>query len=123
MYQINIQKISQPITVFNIDGTSNKAGQISETVDIVLQYKTYLEWILLVVSSLGKQDLILGYFQLKYHNPEVNWEKEEVEITYYPSRYDSYRDLQKVRRVEEHIIATYQSKLFPRSQKRMRSQI
>lgn len=123
MYQINIQKISQPITVFNIDGTSNKAGQISETVDIVLQYKTYLEWILLVVSSLGKQDLILGYFQLKYHNPEVNWEKEEVEITYYPSRYDSYRDLQKVRRVEEHIIATCQSKPFPRSQKRMRSQI
>jgi len=36
MYQINTQKISQPITMFNVDETANKAGQISEAVDMVL---------------------------------------------------------------------------------------
>jgi len=47
--------------VFNVDGTANKAGQISEAVNVVLQYKTYLEQMLLAVSSLGKQDLILEF--------------------------------------------------------------
>jgi len=36
---------------------------------------------LLAVSRLGKQSLILGYNWLKDHNPKVNWEKGEVEIT------------------------------------------
>lgn len=47
--------------MFNVNGTANKAGQISEVVNVVLQYKIYLEQMLLAVSSLGKQDLILGF--------------------------------------------------------------
>ena len=58
--------------MFNVDGTANKAGQISEAVNVVLQYKTYLEQMLLAVSSLGKQDLILEFLWLKDHNLEVN---------------------------------------------------
>jgi len=78
--KINTQTISHPIPVFNIDGSSNEAGQILEVVDIVLHYWTHLEQILLAISSLGKQKLILGYTWLKDHNPKVNWEKEEVHI-------------------------------------------
>jgi len=52
-----------------------------EVVDIVLRYWTHLEQTLLVVSSLGKQNLILSYTWLKDHNLEVNWEKGEVLIT------------------------------------------
>jgi len=36
---------------------------------------------LLAVSGLGKQSLILGYNWLKNHNPIIDWEKKEVEIT------------------------------------------
>jgi len=60
---------------------------------------------LLVVSSLDKQDLILGFFWLKDYNPEVNWKKEKVEITGYPSKCDGYQDFQKIRRVKEKTIA------------------
>ena len=94
-------KISWPIAMFNVNRTANEAGQISEVVDMVLQYKTYLEWMLLVFFSLGKQDLILGFSWLKNHNPEVNWEKEEIEITYCPPRCDSYKDFQKAGRMKE----------------------
>jgi len=74
-----------PLT-FNVDGFSNKAGQISEVMDVVLQYKTHSKRMLLAVSGLGKQNMILGYNWLKDHNPKINWEKGEVKMTRCPLR-------------------------------------
>jgi len=39
---------------------------------------------LLAISGLGKQSLILGYNWFKDHNPKIDWEKEEVEMTHCP---------------------------------------
>jgi len=58
---INTWTLSHNIPVFNIDGSSNKTGQISEVVDILLCYKTHSKRMLLTISGLGKQSLILGY--------------------------------------------------------------
>jgi len=69
---INTRSISRPILVYNVDGSSNEAGQISEVVDIVPCYKTHSERMLLAIFSLGRQNMILGYTWLKDHNPEVN---------------------------------------------------
>jgi len=77
---INTWSISCPILVYNVDGSSNKAGQISEVVDVVLHYKTHSERTLLAVSSLRRQNVILGYTWLKDHNPEVNWQTGEVQM-------------------------------------------
>jgi len=81
---MNAQTLSRNIPVFNVDGSPNEAGQISEVVDVVLWYKTHFERMLLAVSGLGKQSLILGYDWLKDHNPKIDWEKGEVEMTCYP---------------------------------------
>ena len=72
MKGINTQSISCPIPVYNMDSSPNKAGQISEVVDIVLCYKTHSKRTLLAVSSLRRQNMILSYTWLKDHNPEVN---------------------------------------------------
>jgi len=58
---MNTQTLSCNIPVFNVDGSPNEAGQISEVVDILLHYKTHSKRMLLAVSRLGKQSLILGY--------------------------------------------------------------
>ena len=79
--EINTQTISWSILVFNVDSSSNKAGQILEVINIVFHYKTHLEQTLLAIFSLEKQNLILGYTWLKDYNLEVNWEKEEVFMT------------------------------------------
>jgi len=81
---MNTWTLSCNIPVFNIDGSLNETGQISEVMDIVLHYKTHSERILLAISGLGKQSLILGYDWLKDHNPKVDWEKREVKITHCP---------------------------------------
>jgi len=77
---INTRSTSHPIPVYNVNGSPNKAGQISEVVDVVLCYKTHSERTLLVVFSLGKQNMILGYTWLKDHNLEVNWQTGEVQM-------------------------------------------
>jgi len=82
--RINTRTLSRNILVFNIDGSPNEAGQISEVIDILLRYKTHSKRMLLAVSGLGKQSLILGYNWLKDHNPKVDWEKGEVEMTCCP---------------------------------------
>jgi len=78
---MNTRTLSRNILVFNVDGSSNEAGQISEVVDVVLRYKTHSKRMLLAVSRLGKQSLILGYNWLKDHNPKIDWEKGEVGMT------------------------------------------
>ena len=85
---MNTQTLSHNIPVFNVNGSPNEAGQISEVVDIVLYYKTHSKRMLLAVSGLGKQSLILGYDWLKDHNPRIDWEKGEVEMTHCPLRYE-----------------------------------
>jgi len=85
---INTQSISHPIPVYNMDGSPNEASQISEVVDVVLCYKTHSERTLLAVSSLRKQNMILGYTWLKDHNPEVNWQTREVQMNRCPPRYE-----------------------------------
>jgi len=79
---MNTQTLLCNIPVFNVDGSSNEAGQIFEVVNIVLCYKTHSKRILLAVSELRKQSLILGYDWLKDHNPRIDWEKEKVKMTH-----------------------------------------
>jgi len=69
---INTRTLSRNIPVFNVDGSPNEAGQISEVIDVLLRYKTHSKRMLLAVSGLGKQSLILGYNWLKDHNPKVD---------------------------------------------------
>jgi len=69
---MNTQTLSCNIPVFNVNGSPNKAGQISEVVDVVLHYKTHSERMLLAISGLGKQSLILGYDWLKNHNLRID---------------------------------------------------
>ena len=52
---MNTRTLSHNIPIFNVDGSPNEAGQISEVVDVVLRYKTHSERMLLAISRLGKQ--------------------------------------------------------------------
>jgi len=97
MKGISTQSISCPILVFNVDGSPNEAGQISEVVDVILRYKTHSERTLLAVSNLGKQSMILGYTWLKDHNPEVNWQTREVQMNRCSSRCKGCRAIRKER--------------------------
>src|SRR5271156_1087130 len=80
----HLLKLSKPIPVYNVDGTPNEAGFVTEVVDLILRYKNHSERTLFAVSSLGKQKLILGHSWLRKHNPEINWTTGEVKMSRCP---------------------------------------
>ena len=83
--QIDTQWLSHPVPVLNINGTPNRAGQVAEVVDLILQYQRHAERMLFVVTSLGKRDVILGYPWFRQHNQEVNWQTQEVKLSCCPN--------------------------------------
>src|SRR6266571_8633266 len=75
-------KLSQPIPVYNVDGTPNEAGSIDKVVDVVMTYNGHSERILLAVTRLGKQSMILRFNWLKKHNPEIDFRARSVKMTH-----------------------------------------
>ena len=61
-----------------MDGSPNKAGSIAEIIKVMLQYCDHSEHTVFAVTSLGKQDIILGLTWLHEHNSKVDWKTEEV---------------------------------------------
>lgn len=79
--KIPTRKLSQPIPVYNVDGSPNEAGSITKVADMIMTYKGHSERILLAVTQLGKQDTILGMTWLKKHNPEIDFTTGSVKLT------------------------------------------
>src|SRR6266481_9997461 len=49
------------IRVYNVDGTPNEAGHITEALDLVIHYKDHTEWSTFYVTSMGQGEIILGH--------------------------------------------------------------
>ena len=80
----NLVKLTQPIPVYNVDGTLNEAGSIMEVVNLILHYDNHSERTTFTVCGLGKQKLILGHSWLWNHNPEIDWVTQNVKMSRCP---------------------------------------
>jgi len=83
-HRFKLQKLERPIIVKNIDSTNNSGGVITHQVEANVYYKGHVERIRMDVCDLEKTEIILGMPWLVAHNPEINWETEEVKITRCP---------------------------------------
>jgi len=59
--------------VQNVDGTNNKAGQILEAVDLMVNNNGEQALHTFYVADIGQDDFILGYPFLEASNPDVDW--------------------------------------------------
>jgi len=53
-------------------------------VEVNVYYKSHVERMRMNVCNLEKTNVILGILWLQAHNPEINWETEEVKMTRCP---------------------------------------
>ena len=67
-----------------MDRTPNKAGHITEALDLVVCYKDHTEWSTFYVTSISQGAIILGHPWLAEHNPEINWHTGKVKMTHCP---------------------------------------
>ena len=82
--RLTTRKLLCPIPIYNVDGTPNEAGSITEIVDAILRFNDHSERTSFAVTSLGKQDIILGFTWLQEHNLEINWQTQEVTMSRCP---------------------------------------
>ena len=66
----------------------------------------------LIVSSLGKQDLILRFMWPKSHNSKINWQQEKMLMIYWSIYHFNYQDVQKADRLRVRAFNIYYSGFF-----------
>lgn len=71
--------------MFNVDGTRNENGSITEFVSLTMRYKNHLKKVYFYVANIRKSDIIIGHNWLKKHNLEINWHTGEVTSNCCPS--------------------------------------
>jgi len=73
-------KLSLPITCYNTDGSTNKNGSITETIEMYMAIGDHEELIQLSVTNIGNHNIFLGYDWLQKHNPLVNWRESSISL-------------------------------------------
>ena len=68
---LRTKKLGKPITIYDVDGTENKTGTIT---DVNLQIGNRTTAMKLLVTGLGCQKIILGSPWFEEQNLEINWE-------------------------------------------------
>ena len=79
--RIVLNKLNNPITVYNVDGTKNNSGKI--------EYSTWLKMKIdnkemntrFLVTDIGKETIILRLPWLKQYNPIIDWDKGTMDIS------------------------------------------
>ena len=82
---LTLEALTNPIQVFNMDGSRNSAGDVTHAINITVDFLGHREELHTKVTNLGKNSLILGYTWLKKHNPAIDWEKGTVKFNWCPS--------------------------------------
>jgi hypothetical protein len=90
--------LDHPILVYNIDGSLNQGGSITEEVTLIMLYQGHQARAVFEVCNLGKASLIIGYTWLHKHNPDIDWETGKVHMTCCPKECNVYLKQMKRRR-------------------------
>jgi len=102
-----IEKLKNPLLVRNVDGTVNAGGAIMHQVECNMFFKGHMERARMDICNLGKTKVILEMPWLVAHNPEIDWEKEEIEMTCCPpicrkkKQEEKRKEVKKVERDED----------------------
>ena len=81
---LGTQRLEHSRKIWNIDGTSNKAGRITDYVDHNVQTGKEQNKMRFLVTDLGHEDLILGYPWLATFKPKFSWADGTIDVENLP---------------------------------------
>src|SRR6202008_1473107 len=94
---IGRRELPKTLTLYNVDGSENKAGQIRYYCWLRILHNGNQRLQRFYIAEIGGDRIILGYPFLYAFNPKINWQKaafEEGEVTIQTPRYKyHYRDI------------------------------
>jgi len=74
-HRLPLEKLEEPLIVFNVDGTQNKRGTITHFTELDVNFGTRTRKNRFLISGLGKQHLIFGFLWLEQENPIIDWKR------------------------------------------------
>ncbi len=81
---VGMQELERPMKIWNIDGTTNQAGQLTHFVDLLVKTKGQEKKMRFLVTDLGVEDVILGYPWLATFEPQFSWKDATVDMNILP---------------------------------------
>ena len=84
MLVLGTQKLERSRKIWNINGTNNKAGRITEYVDLSVQTGKKQNKMRFLITDLGHGDLILGYPWLATFEPKFGWADGTIDVENLP---------------------------------------
>jgi hypothetical protein len=81
---LGVQALDRPRKIWNIDRTTNRAGQLTSFVDLEVRTGDREKKMCFLVTDLGNEDLILGYPWLATFEPQFNWRSSVIDTVHLP---------------------------------------
>ena len=76
--------LSQPQKIWNIDGTPNKGGLLTQYINLDVQTKGIHKEMRFLITDLGGEDIILGYPWLTTFEPHIVWSTATIDMAALP---------------------------------------
>ena len=87
--------LDQPKRLFNVDDTQNKAGSVTQYVNLNVITNQEERQMQFLVSDIGRESLILGYPWLAAFKPCFKWKKGTLNPQYLPITCQSVKPVQQ----------------------------
>ena len=81
---LGTRDLERPRKIWNIDETNNQAGMLTQYIDLSIRTGKREETMWFLITSLGNEDLILGYPWLATFEPHFNWTNGVIDTSYLP---------------------------------------
>ena len=76
--------LEKPKKVWNVDGTTNKGGELTHYVDLEVKTGNEKQKMHFLITDLGDDDLILGYPWLSTFEPTFSWHDGVIDTCFLP---------------------------------------
>jgi hypothetical protein len=76
--------LEKPRTIWNIDGTHNKAGTIKHFVDLQVRCGDKTEQMKFLITNLDEEEIVLGYPWLAAFQPQIDWKNAVLDESMQP---------------------------------------
>jgi hypothetical protein len=81
---LGTRKLTNPKRLYNVDDTTNRAGQVTDYVDLDVRTNNIHKEMRFLVSDIGREDAILGYPWLATFEPHFSWKHGAINTSHLP---------------------------------------
>src|ERR1700758_2286423 len=82
--KLGMRELARPKKLYNIDDTTNKAGNVTHYVDLMVETAGRRKEMRFLVSDVGREDAILGYPWLATFEPNFSWAHGTIDVKNLP---------------------------------------